>query len=190
MSPHRVSFLDDDELVETVRGGGEEGQEAYKELVKRHQAWLVRYLAYVLGSQAEAEDVAQEVYVKAWQKLATFRGESSFQTWLRSIATRLAYNRRRDRSTRARYEEEAGAELDLVFRPDGGDVDAREVLIVVLSALPYPYREILVLRHVEELEVSEIARALDVGLSAAKMRLKRAREAFWDRYTEVTDAPP
>ena len=171
-------------LVARARAGGSDGHAAFRVLVERHQAWLVRYLYYVLGSMADAEDVAQDALVRAYEALPTFRGDAGFRTWLRRIATRLAYNHRRDARTRQRYHDHDRAVVSRFAPGPAEATEARDTLVKVLHALPYPYREILILRHVEALSVAEIAAVLDIGLSAAKMRLSRARDAFWDHHGE------
>ena len=173
-------------LVQIAQGPGEPlARRAFGELARREQAWLLRYLAYVLGGLSDAEDVAQEVLARAFRGIRSYRGESSFRSWLRVIATRLAYNH--SRSILARRRREASA------REVGHDVQpsphaalaARDIVEQVLAQLPYPYREVLLLRHVEELSLDEIADLLDIGLSAAKMRLGRARDQFLVLHEEL-----
>ena len=172
-----LSELDDNQLLVLARAGDARARPAFGQLAKRHQAWLIRLLYYLLHNQSEAEDVGQETLVRAFTAISEFRGNSSFRGWLRVIATRLAFNRRRDARTRRRYTEE----LSPVGAPPAGDdlrFEKREAIEATLKKLPYPYREILVLRYVEELSIARIAALLDLGQSAAKMRLSRAREQF------------
>jgi RNA polymerase sigma-70 factor, ECF subfamily len=106
----------------------------------------------------------------------TFSSGDNFRAWIRTIATRVAFNYRRDSATRAKYH------AALEPTPDGryGDAtETRDLLDRVLTRLSYPHREILVLRYVEELSLIEIGDLLNLGESAAKMRLLRAREEFW-----------
>lgn len=175
----------EDVLVRRAKEGGAEGKAAFSALVERHHAWLVRYLYFLLGGSSDAEDIAQEAMVRAYLAMDRFRGEAGFRTWLRPIATRLAFNYRRDSATRQRYEDmldapefSSGDELGLV---------SRDVLLKVLAELSYPYREILVLRYVEELALEDISEALEIGLSAAKMRLSRARDGFWTTYKQLVN---
>ena len=169
------------ELIRRAQKGGPDGQAAFEMLVRLHQAWLVRYLFYVLRDMGAADDVAQEVLVKAYQHLPGFQATSNFRTWLRTIATRLAFNHRRDAGTRKRYEERV--EISALSSV-ASTVEARDALLKLLDQLPYPYREVLILRHVEELSVEEIAVTLSIGKSAAKMRLKRARAQFMALYAD------
>ena len=176
----------DDTLIELAREPGPAGDLAFRTLVRRHQDGVVRTLYHLLGSLDEAHDVAQDAFVKAYTSLDSYRGPDRFGAWLRRIATRLAFNRRRDRTTRRRHEDTAPGPLasPSPFRA----VAAKEVVDEVLGRLPYPYREILVLRYVDELELAELADTLDLGLSAVKMRLLRARTKFQEAFHEVVDA--
>ena len=175
---------DEADLVRVARRGGAEGRRAFDELVRRHQQWLVRLLTFILGSQAAAEDVAQDAFVRAFERLPRAGRIASFRSWLRTLATRLAFNARRDAATRRRYQKSSPPHPARSSLEDTRDTKA--VVIELLDALSYSYREILVLRYVEELELAEIADMLELGPSAAKMRLKRARDEFLARYTETT----
>ncbi|MBL9103212.1 MAG: RNA polymerase sigma factor [Myxococcales bacterium] len=178
------SESDDETLVRETARRGLSGQLAFEALVDRHQQWLVRLLTHLLGSQSDAEDVAQEAFVRAFLAIETCTDGARFRGWLRIIARRQAFNHRRNARTRAHYEEQ-GAEATAV---DGeampGQLEGRDLLKRVLAELPYPYREIMVLRFVEELPLKDIADLLELGESAAKMRLSRARAEFQRIYEE------
>ena len=170
-------------LVARVQGGGAAAQVAFREIVDQHQRWLVWFLSCLLGSRADAEDVAQEVFVRAFLAIQRFRGDSRLRTWLRRIAINQAFNHRR---RHVRHRAEALDEAWEGFTEDnhGDALAAREALIHCLQQLPYVSREILILHHVEELSLKEVAVVLDIGVSAAKMRLKRARDSFREVYGE------
>ncbi|MDH3726008.1 MAG: RNA polymerase sigma factor [Myxococcales bacterium] len=175
---------EDQALLAKAKRGGARAKTAYGALVQRHQAWLVRLLAQLLQkSPAEAEDIAQEAFIRTFAALDRIPTDVNFRAWLRVTAVRLAYNHRRDALTRRRYLDEWRPED---ATPTGSQLEAREALTMTLARLSYPYREILILRHAEEMALDEIATVLDVGLSAAKMRLSRARKAFIEHYEEVT----
>lgn len=175
----------DAELVEQARQGGPRGQEAYRTLVLRYQSWVLRFVTYLMGGrEADAEDVTQEVFVRAYLALESYRGDASFTAWLRTIAMRTTFNYKRSAQNARKYEDRAAAQaqvLESPAPPSERALLAKEEVERVLSGLSWPYREILVLRYVEELDVEEIAEVLGIGLSAAKMRLKRARDAFRER---------
>lgn len=173
----------DDELLEVARGGGRRSLGAYETLVRRHQGRILRLATYLLASDADAQDVTQEVFLRAYDNLSRLEQGSSFAAWSRVVATRLCFNLRRDRATRARTEQaDVG---DRTTTPSS----ARGAVEWTLAQLPYPYREVLILRFVEELSLDEIARTLDIGLSAAKMRLARARQGFSDIYEREHKTP-
>lgn len=175
---------DESELVRKAQGGGPRGRAAFRALVRQHEAWVVRMLSFLLGSQADAEDVAQETFLRAYMSLDRFRGESSFKTWVRVIGTRLAYNHRRESSTRARYTDML--DDSPVDRGAADRIEAHQLVGTILEQLPHIYREALVLRHVECLSVQEIAELLQLGESAVKMRLARGREQFEQLHTTVS----
>lgn len=165
-------------LIGVAQGGGTEGRKAYETLVRRHQERAVRLVWHLLGDRAAAEDIAQEAFIRGFLALERYHpprrpAASPFWAWFRTIATRLAFNHRRDAGTRRRYENMVEQTCSALMA-----ISDRHLVEQVLRKVSYPYREILVLRHVEELSVQEVADQLGIGLSAAKMRLLRAREAF------------
>lgn len=174
--------VDDATLVATASERGLRGQLAFEQLVDRHQSWLVRLLMHFLGSRSDAEDVAQDAFVRAFLSIGDCSDGKLFRAWLRVIARRLAFNHRRDARTRAQYEEKSAALKGTSASSEAGGLEGRDLLEQALSQLSYPYREIVVLRFVEELPLKEIASVLEIGNSAAKMRLARARGEFARAY--------
>jgi RNA polymerase sigma-70 factor (ECF subfamily) len=177
------SGASDDDLIRRIR----EGQtEPFSELVRRHETSLYRVGLAFLGDPDEAEEAAQEVFVKAYRSLADFKGDSSFRTW----ATRIAINhckdllRRRGRRTFLSIDAFASGEAphprELIVAPPSAAPEGFERARKVLDALPEGDREILVLFEVEELSYEEIAATLKVSLDAVKGRLKRARQRVRD----------
>lgn len=173
-------------VAQACANEGASGQRAFGVLVQRHQAWLVRLLEYLLGNRSDAEDVAQDVFVRAYQALGGFRGDASFRGWLRVIATRQAFNFRRDSG--ARHRRTAEVEIAPYALNGSGPVMARDAVEKVLERISYPFREIIILRHLEELSVDQIGQMLGIGASATKMRLLRARQHFWNTYEELVHA--
>ena len=179
--------FDDKALVELARKQDAEGKDAFGVLVERHQEWLVSFLAHMISSRTDAEELAQNVLVRAFFALPRFRGEASFRTWLRTIATREAFSFYRKRGETPTPVEDLDS-FSSTEAPAQRQVAEREAIKHCLNRVPYPYREILVLRYIEELSLEEIGEALDLGKSATKMRLKRAREFFQEAYSDL-DAP-
>jgi len=179
-----MSEASDDELLDIARGGSRRSLGAYETLVRRHQGRVLRLATYLLTSDADAQDVTQEVFLRAHDNLSRLEQGSSFAAWTRVVATRLCFNLKRDRATRA-HNEQADAE-----ERSTSPSSARTAVEWTLAQLPYPYREVLILRFVEELSLEEIAETLDIGLSAAKMRLSRARQSFFEVYEREHKTPP
>jgi RNA polymerase sigma-70 factor (ECF subfamily) len=173
----------DAKLIRRSKRGGSDGRAAFSDLVRRHQSWLVRYLIYLLGDRDAAEDVAQDAFARAFLHLSSLRDPRTFKGWLRRTATRLAFNQRRDQATRRKYEEQAAT---TGASSVASNVAEREAILLALERLSYPYREVLVLYYLEELSTRELAQLLDIGVSAAKMRLSRARQEFQAIYTRET----
>jgi len=172
--------------VQRAQGGGTAARSAFDHLVHTESPWLVGYLRSLLGDEGLADDAAQRTWLRAYLSLAKLQEAGAFRGWLRRIATRTAFNLRRDRGTRERYEHAAP---QVTSDPGHGEATAAEdAIIACLDQLSYAYREILVLRYVEDLDLDEIQTMLDLGPSATKMRLKRARDAFRAIYEEVVDA--
>jgi len=181
----RFAGEDDSALLARAQGGGPRAKEAYSELVRRHQSWLVRLVAQLTRvPQADAEDLAQEAFVRSYVGLDRMPSDVNFRAWVRVSAMRLAYNARRDRATRERLNQTLDKEESVTT---GDAFAARQMLEQVLGELTYSYREILLLRHVEELSLEEIAALLNIGLSAAKMRLTRARAAFVESHDALME---
>jgi RNA polymerase sigma-70 factor (ECF subfamily) len=175
--------LGDAALVELARAGDEE---AVRLLVGRHNRRLFRAARGVLGEDAEAEDVVQETYVRAFGRLAGFRGEASLATWLTRIAINEALGRLRRRRPTAPLEaldEAAGGEL-IVFPPlaaspgpesEAGRAQVREMLERAVDTLPAAFRVVFVLREVEGFGTDETAAMLAIRPETVKTRLHRAR---------------
>ena len=182
----RLDPRGDSELVAVAAARSAGARAAFDELVRRHKDRIHRYTLHLLGGPGLADDTTQETFVRAWMSLSHLSNRERFGPWLRTIATRAAFNLRRARSTRSRYEERAE---DPVRPPDPHALAQTDQLVLhALDRIPYAFREILVLRHVEDLSLEEIASTLQIGESAAKMRLKRARDEFMTHYLGGGDA--
>ncbi len=178
----------DSTLIAAAQRGGAKGRAAFGYLVSRYNGWMLGYATSLLGNRNDAEDVAQDAFVRAYLALKRFRTSESVQAWLRVIATRLAFNRIRNKNTRDKYRTAFASAQRLADGDNTNRLAAAGMLSATLEGLSYPYREILILHHVEELKVREIAVVLGIGLSAAKMRLKRARAEFIEAYNRGVDS--
>ena len=178
----------DDRLIDAVLGGD---TRAYGELVERHQDRLRNTLLRFTGSIEEAEDVAQEAFVQAYLKLATFQRSSRFYTWLYRIAFNLAVSKSRKRRPRVSLtavQEAGGPEpVSEESRPDDPihrDERAR-LLHQAIGELAEDHRQVLVLREFEELDYQQIAEVLDTPIGTVRSRLFRARMQLRDRLKET-----
>ena len=141
------------------------------------------------GSAADAEDLAQDVFVKAYFGLKRFEGRASFQTWIKRIKANHCINfvkKRAQRSFRDVDDPMVGDSDELRVDPVGASglesASRRERIRVALESIPTSLRIPLVLRDMDGLSYQDIAEEMGIGLSAAKMRVKRGREAFRERY--------
>lgn len=176
--------MSDAALVERARAG-DEG--AVRTLVRRHNRRLFRVARGVLRDDAEAEDVVQETYVRAFINLSRFRGDSGIATWL----TRIALNEALGRLRRRRPSEDLAAISELpaddpriVAFPsppeptpeaEAGRAQVRSLLEPLIDELPPDFRVVLILRDVEGMTTEETAEHLGVRPETAKTRLHRAR---------------
>ncbi len=155
--------------------------DAFEQLAGAHADRLFAVLLRLLGDRSEAEDVAQEVMLRAWQGIARFQGRSSFFTWLYRIAVNEA-----NRSLAKRSRGPASVSIDAQARqlpappPDepsrqAENSDLRAALGTALTSLPPPYRTAIVLRDVEGLSTQEAAEIAGISQAAFKSRLHQAR---------------
>lgn len=173
---------DEERLVARLRAGE---AEAFGDLVNRYQHRVFGVALRMLGSQAEAEEIAQEVFLRVHQNVATFRGEAKLSTWLYAIASRLCLNRLATAERRmARSGEEALGRLSATGEGPAGDLERNEVeaaLSRAIAELPEDRRIVVVLRDLEGLSYEEIARALGLELGTVRSRLHRARMDLKDK---------
>jgi RNA polymerase sigma-70 factor (ECF subfamily) len=178
--------LDDAELVALARAG-EAG--VFRTIMQRHNRRLYRVARGVIGDDAEAEDVVQETYLKAFQSLAAFRGESSLSTWLTRIAINEALGRKRKRRPMIDLSnldliDEQGETRVLIFpgvraganpEADANRAEVRRLLESAIDDLPESFRIVFVMREIEQMSVEETASQLNILSETVKTRLHRAK---------------
>jgi RNA polymerase sigma-70 factor (ECF subfamily) len=166
-------------------------QLAIEELYRLYREPLLRYLQRLCGSPEQAEELAQETFIKAYTGLLAFRGECSVATWLFRIARNLYLNSLR-RPSPARIDTD-----ELLAIPDSGSYgdpeqqiaagERRDRIGMALAQLPEQQRSVLLLRDAEGLAYIEIADVLGISLAAVKVSLFRARNAFRQAYRALDD---
>lgn len=149
---------------------GEPG--AFEELYRAHRAFVLRLATRFTSSHADALDVVQDTFVHLWSRFPGFRLEGRLTSFLYPVALNAARSAGR-KARRATTEEDAVLEAHAPTAPPPA-ADAREELSLVLAALPEAQREVLLLRFVDDLELSEIADALSIPLGTVKSRLHQA----------------
>jgi RNA polymerase sigma factor (sigma-70 family) len=173
-----VEALSDAELVELVLAGE---QDAFAVLVERYKD-AVQNLAYrMLSNATEAEDVTQEVFVRAYTQLATYKSAHKFSTWLLSIASHLAIDQLRRRRFLALPLEDVPflewiADLGVGPEQSALEGEQQDEIQAYLQRLPSKYRAVIVLRYWYDLSYEEIGTALNLTPALVKARLHRARE--------------
>lgn len=177
---------DDLAIVRRVLGGE---AEAFRTLVERHQGMVMGMVSRMVGDPDCAEELAQETFVRAYRGLGSFRGESQFSTWLIQIALHVSRNHLKWTRRNAKVvsleelqERETGQEkwMRETRRSFSADdrVESRELaarLARAVDQLPHSYREVFVLKHVQELSYEEIAQITGDSVGSLKVRAHRAR---------------
>jgi RNA polymerase sigma-70 factor (ECF subfamily) len=171
--------LSDEEVVERVLAGD---TSLFEILMRRYNQRLFRVTRGILADDAEAEDVTQDAYVKAFRELAKFRGEASFSTWLTRIACHEALARAKKRRRLVSIDGGGGPPEppSRDFGPDR-ELENRELQAVLREAvevLPDPLRAVFCLREIEGLSTEETADALGLTVENARVRLHRAKRSL------------
>ena len=168
---------DRDLIVRASRGAND----AFGELITRYQTSVFNVCYRLLHERAEAEDLAQETFMRAYERLHTFELEREFGPWIRRVAANLCLNYLESRKVTAPLDEER--DVDESARPEKQvEVQERSAQIrAALSSLPPRYRLVVELRHYQELSYDEIAKELGIPLSDVKSHLFRARKLLAEK---------
>ena len=186
----------DSDLVRRCRAELPYNTVAFEALVSRYETRVFRTCRHYLGSDPDAEEVTQDIFLRVFRGLHSFAEKASFGTWLFRIvhnecATRYGKIKRRAEG-REEYLRHRMSEPPLAQPEPPRATELGDRVQEALSALPEDDRQVLVLRYVSDLSLKDMARALGIKLSAAKMRLYRAQQRFRERYeeSEPTTGPP
>ncbi len=184
--------VDEGILVAQAREGD---TKAFAELVRRYEGKIFRLAQHVTQNREDAEDVLQETFMKAYEHLDQFKGDSKFYTWIVRIAVNQALMKLRRRKTdkSVSLDETIDTGEDTLVREIAAwDEDpeqrfSREELSAILESaiqtLEPPYRSVFVLRDIDELSTEETAEALNLSVPAVKSRLLRARLQLREKLT-------
>lgn len=185
--PDDGGAADDIALMLAVKEGNEA---AFEILVERHQLRVVGTVAKMLGGDADAEDISQQVFVRVWQSAPRYNPSAKFTTWLLTIARNLVFNemRRRHRARLVPLEQEDSDRppldhADSSARPAPDEIaeaELQEAITRAIAALPEMQRMAVVLRRFENMPYEEIAKVLGTTVPAVKSLLFRARSELKD----------
>jgi RNA polymerase sigma-70 factor (ECF subfamily) len=175
-----VRPVDDNTLIEQTLKGQ---TNAFDMLVTRYRDRVYSLAYYMLSNAYEAEDIAQEVFVRAYINLGKFRRESGFYTWLYRIAVNIVYTQAKKYSRRRTLYEDSFREQDYSRSQAAESPEAaaqsqelREMILRAIHHLDPRFRQVLVLKELEGLDISEVAHILGLPEGTVKSRLFRARE--------------
>jgi RNA polymerase sigma-70 factor (ECF subfamily) len=191
---------DEERLLQRLR---QRDEAAFNQLVRLYQAAVFRQLLRAIGDPAEAEDLAQEVFVTVFKAIETFRGESRLSTWIHRIAqnharNRVKYHGRHKRRGDAPLEDTTEEALaaphtgSRVPRPDH-QVEAQEAEVnirLAISELDAEQRTLIVLRDLENLSYEDIQERTGLPAGTVKSRLHRARLALQERFRQLSEGKP
>ncbi len=189
LEPAEVQREDEAELVEKLRSGDDA---AYATLVQTQSGRMLAVARRMLGDEADAQDAVQEAFISAWKAIERFAGVSRLSTWLHRIVVNAALMKLRSRKRRPEVSIEAllpGFLEDghhqsepVAWKKSAQDLlesrETRDFVRELIDQLPQDYRNVLLLRDIEELDTRESAELLGVTPNAVKIRLHRARLAL------------
>jgi len=168
---------------------------AFSELIRRYEAKIFRLALHITQNREDAEDVLQETFLKAYEHLDQFQGNSKFYTWIVRIAVNQALMKLRKRKSDRSVSIDEGIDTgeDTVVREIAAwdenpeqrysREELGEILDTAVQSLAPPYRTVFILRDIEELSTEETAEALDLSVPAVKSRLLRARLQLREKLT-------
>ena len=176
--------LEESDLIGRAKRGD---THAYEELVYAHQGIAFRTAYVIAGNAADAEEAAQDGFVKAWRALARFREGAPFRPWLLQIVANEARNRRRSAGRRAHLALRAATEEpsgDAAPSPEASllSAEVRQTLLVAVNELPEDQRSVIALRFFVGLSEAEVAETLSLPPGTVKSRSARALERLRESY--------
>ncbi len=185
-----VAAFTDRDLVATAVSGTEG---SFEELVRRYQRPISAYVYRMVGNYESALDLTQEIFIKVYNSLDRYRSEFKFSTWIYKIAHNAAVDHLRRTATREQplVVGAEGEQFDLPIESgrlspeqESEQRERRVEIETVVRALPSNYRELIILRHSQDLSYEEIVEVTGLPLGTVKNRLFRAREMMRQQFVE------
>lgn len=189
--------LTENEVVKRVLNGE---KELYEILVRRNNQKLFRVIRSYITDDAEVEDIMQNTYLKAFEKLYQFKQESTFNTWLIRIGINEALARLREKGRVANLSTSPlENKSNVIFEIPGDDQmdpekriimnEAKQLMERAVDSLKVEYRTVYMMREIEEMSMAEISECLDISVPNAKVRFHRAKQMLKEKlYTISTDS--
>lgn len=178
MSVTEKSLEQDGDTIYWVQSAIDGNLHAFEMLYQRYHQRLFLYAKRMTGSVQEAEEVVQDTFVKAWQKLASFRAESQFYTWLRKIASRVVIDRLRVKNAKVWQE---SADYEDIHPSIGNSIGKQRDLEKLIKALPDGAKTVFTMHDIEGYTHSEIAELAGIAVGTSKAQLFRARKILRER---------
>ncbi len=191
-----MSRADDTRLVRRAQEGD---SDAFRVLFDRHHNRLYNYMVYAVNEAGDAADLTQTTFIKAWENLPRLKNPNAFVTWLHRIAVNVVKDyarKRKDTPMTDIVEDYAAEHLDL---PDSrtsnpetavADKQTSDVVRQAVASLPDNHRNVVVMHHLEGMEIAQIAQVLGVAEGTVLSRLARARETLKRKLRRLVDEPP
>jgi RNA polymerase sigma-70 factor (ECF subfamily) len=175
-------MYDDHELVARLRAGD---QRAFAELIDRYKARIYHTTLRILGNREDAEEAAQDTFVRAYRGLENFRKEATFSTWIYRICVNTCLNLLESRKRFKAQDIDSTPVEDLPFiesaESDFAEEDLQARIFSTMEKLPAKYRTVLVLYHIQHLAYQEIAEIMQMPMGSVKTHLFRARAMLRER---------
>jgi len=196
-SPSREGVSDNDVDVTLMLRVGTGDEQAFEELIERHQNAVIGTVAKMLGNSSDAEDIAQQVFIRLWKSAPRYQPTAKFTTFLFTIARNLVFNESRRRSRKKEYSMDEREDDFHLQTPDTQNVSPAQGMLhaelqksvdQAIAALPEKQRLAVILRRYEGMPYDEIGRVLELSIPAVKSQLFRARNTLRDSLKDYLDS--
>ena len=172
---------DRDLILQAQRGGDANAAEAFGELVTRYQTGVFNVCYRILHERSEAEDLAQESFIRGYDRIQTFDIEREFGPWIRRVAANLCLNHLESQKITVELDDERDADSAQLPETVQEVKERSEQIRQALASLPANYRLVVELRHYQDMSYDEIAEQLNMPLSDVKSHLFRARKILAEK---------